>query len=149
MEGLRPPALDELGLGPAVTQAVSSLATPAGIRTDIAIPESLPDVPAAVEVAIYRIIAEAVTNVVRHAGAKSCRVAIGLRDHVVVADVCDDGGGFLVAEAGRPAVSGRPCGHGLTSMRERAEELGGSLQIRTDGGGTRVTATLPLPETSP
>ena len=146
VEGLRPPALDDLGLGPAVTQAVSSLAMPAGIRIDVTVPEPLPEVPAAVEVAIYRIISEAVTNVVRHAGATSCRVAVGLRDHVVVADVSDDGCGFPVAEPGRTSASAWAGGHGLTSMRERAEELGGSLQIRTGRGGTTVTATLPLPE---
>lgn len=146
VEGLRPPALDDLGLGPAVVQAVSSLATPAGIRIDVAVPEPLPEVPAAVEVAIYRIISEAVTNVVRHAGATSCRVSIGLRDNLVVAGVGDDGGGFPVAEPGRISASGQASGHGLISMRERAEELGGSLQIRTGSGGTTVTATLPLPE---
>lgn len=150
VEGLRPPALDDLGLGPAVRQEVSSLAVPAGIRADVEVAEPLPEVPAAVEVAIYRIISEAVANVVRHAGATSCRVAIGLRDSAVVAEVSDDGRGFPGDEPGWEArASGRAGGHGLTSMRERAEELGGSLQIRTRSGGTTVTATLPLAERPP
>jgi signal transduction histidine kinase len=157
VEGLRPPAVDDLGLGPAVRQAVLGLATLAGIHADVGIADPLPDVPAAVEVALYRIISEAVTNVARHSGAASCRVAILVRDRVIVAEVSDDGGGFSAAGPGGPHGDGRvrghwqalrdghAGGHGLTSMRERAEELGGSLAIYSDASGTTITATLPLP----
>ncbi len=112
--------------------------------------------PAAVEVALYRISA-AVTNVVRRSGAASCRVAILVRDRTIVAEVSDGGGGFPAAEPGGPHGDGRvrgdgqarrdgySDGHGLISMRERAEELGGSLTIRSDNSGTTITATLPLP----
>ena len=157
VEGLRPPAIDDLGLGPAVRQAVLGLATAAGIGADVDVADPLPDVPAAVEVALYRIISEAVTNVVRRSGAASCRVAILVRDRTIVAEVSDDGGGFSApggprgdgrarggGQAGRDAHAS---GHGLISMRERAEELGGSLAIRSDGSGTTITATLPLPGT--
>jgi signal transduction histidine kinase len=157
VEGLRPPAVDDLGLGPAVRQAVLGLATPAGIGADVNVDVALPDVPAAVEVALYRIISEAVTNVVRRSGATSCRVAIGLRDQAVVAEVSDDGGGFSATEPGGAGGGARvrgdgkahreehAGGYGLISMRERAEELGGSLTIRSDSSGTTITATLPLP----
>jgi signal transduction histidine kinase len=157
VEGLRPPAVDDLGLGPAVRQAVLGLATPAGIGADVDVADPLPDVPAAVEVALYRIISEAVTNVVRRSGAASCRVAILVRDAAIVAEVSDDGGGFSAAETGGPHSDGRlpgdgavrcagPAGgYGLISMRERAEELGGSLAIRSNSSGTTITATLPLP----
>ena len=106
VEGLRPPAVDDLGLGPAVRQAVLGLATPAGIGADVDVADPLPDVPAAVEVALYRIISEAVTNVVRRSGAASCRVAILVRDHAIVAEVSDDGGGFSAAEPGGPHARG-------------------------------------------
>jgi len=157
VEGLRPPAVDDLGLGPAVRQAVLGLATPAGIGAVVDVADPLPDVPAAVEVALYRIVSEAVTNVVRHSGAASCRVAILVRDRTIVAEVSDGGGGFPAAEPGGPHGDGRvrgdgqarrdgySDGHGLISMRERAEELGGSLAIRSDGKGTTIIATLPLP----
>ena len=157
VEGLRPPAVDDLGLGPAVRQAVLGLTTPAGIGADVDVADPLPDVPAAVEVALYRIISEAVTNVVRRSGAASCRVAILVRDHAIVAEVSDDGGGFSAVEPGGPHGEGRlrgdgtarrdghAGGYGLISMRERAEELGGSLAIRSDSSGTTITATLPLP----
>ncbi len=157
VEGLRPPAVDDLGLGPAVRQAVLGLTTPAGIGADVDVADPLPDVPAAVEVALYRIISEAVTNVVRRSGAASCRVAILVRDHAIVAEVSDDGGGFSAVEPGAPhgegrlrgdgtaRRDGRVGGYGLISMRERAEELGGSLAIRSDSSGTTITAMLPLP----
>src|SRR5580692_3313882 len=157
VEGLRPPAVDDLGLGPAVRQAVLGLTTPAGIGAHVDVADPLQDVPAAVEVALYRIISEAVTNVVRRSGAASCRVAILVRDNAIVAEVSDDGSGFSAVEPGCPRGVGwlrgdgtahrdaHAGGYGLISMRERAEELGGSLAIRSDGSGTTITATLPLP----
>jgi signal transduction histidine kinase len=138
VEGLRPPAVDDLGLGGAVRQAVLGLATAAGIAAEVDVADPLPDVPAAVEVALYRIVSEAVTNVARHSGATACRAAILVRDRTIVAEVSDNGSGFS-------APDGRPGGHGLISMRDRAEELGGSLAIRSGGSGTTITATLPLP----
>ena len=140
VEGLRPPAIDDLGLGPAVREMISRLGSKAGTCFSVVVPEPLPAVPAAVEVAVYRIVSEAVTNVVRHARAAACRVTISVEDQAMVAVVSDDGTGIP------PGASG-PCsrpGHGLVTMRERAEELGGELRIGSDGGGTSVIARLPL-----
>jgi two-component system NarL family sensor kinase len=93
--------------------------------------------PAAVEVAAYRIATEALTNVVRHARARSCEVRLSL-DGGLVVEVSDDGIG--VPSDRRPGV-------GLHSMRERAEELGGECTVGAFGtGGTRVLARLPLPD---
>jgi two-component system NarL family sensor kinase len=90
---------------------------------------------AAVEVAAYRIVQEALTNVLRHSGAASCEVSVRGRNGSLVVSVADDGRGTAAA-AGR--------GAGLETMRERAEELGGSLELlpRSDGG-TLVRAVLP------
>lgn len=143
VEGLRPPAIDELGVGPAVIQAVSRLASRTGTAIEFAIADPLPSVPAAVEVALYRIICEAVSNAVRHAGAAACQVTISVCDRVLVARVTDDGGGI-----GIPAPDGA-AGHGLATMREWAEELGGTFEIRSGDAGTSVTATLPLPPVAP
>jgi len=104
-------------------------------------PEELPPLPAAVEVACYRIAQEALTNVVRHAHAKTCRVRVSVDRDVGVLEVkiTDDG-------AGMPEE--RVAGVGLSSMRERAEELGGTLEVEPGPeGGTRVLARLPLPPT--
>jgi two-component system, NarL family, sensor kinase len=99
-------------------------------------PEDLPDLPAAVEVAVYRITQEALTNVVRHARARTCVVRLVV-DEDVTLEIVDDG-------AGIPAE--RSAGVGLTSMHERAFELGGSCIVEpAPRGGTRVLVRLPLP----
>jgi two-component system, NarL family, sensor kinase len=98
-------------------------------------PVPLPELPAAVEVAAYRIAVEAVTNAVRHAEATRCRVRIEARDELAV-EIEDDGRG-IPADA-VPDV-------GLESIRARAEELGGTVRLeRPADGGTRVVARLPL-----
>jgi signal transduction histidine kinase len=135
VEGLRPPALDELGLAEALHQLVGRLQAAEGptvsVRVDV--PNRL---PAAVEVATYRIVAEAVTNAVRHAGAQQVVVHVGVPGPCVVVEVCDDGLG---------TASPRDEGVGLVSMRERAAEIGGSLVlVSSPGHGTRVRAELPV-----
>jgi two-component system NarL family sensor kinase len=141
---LRPPTLDELGLVAAVREQAARLGVPAGgggtngLLVSVETPETLPPLPAAVEVAAYRIALEALTNVSRHAGASSCTVRISVNGELEL-EVRDDGAG-VGPEAAR--------GIGLTSMRERAEELGGSLSVHSDAGGrgTVVAARLPVEE---
>ena len=99
-------------------------------------PENTPPLPAAVEVAAYRIALEAMTNVSRHAGAQHCCVRLSLLDDLYL-EITDDGRGL--PQAVRAGV-------GLTSMRERAEELGGTCRTEVlPQGGTGVMARLPLP----
>jgi signal transduction histidine kinase len=134
---LRPPALDELSLVGAVTAHAGQLARSNGLVVEVTTsPDPLRELPAAVEVAAYRIACEAITNVVRHAGASTCTVALRLSGSTLTMRIDDDGIGVR-------AVTGP--GIGMTSMRERAEELGGTVDIaRVRPGGTRVTATLPI-----
>jgi signal transduction histidine kinase len=146
VDGLRPPALDELGLLGAIGQQAARLddgtgrgTTTAAIRVESE-PALLPDLPAAVEVAAYRITVEAMTNAVRHAGARLCRVRVEAGSQLTI-EVTDDGRGL-------PSPL-RP-GTGIESMRERAEELGGAVAIESrPGGGTRVLARLPLERAVP
>ncbi len=135
---LRPPALDELGLVGALREQALRLsgvdADGHALRVDVDAPDVLPDLPAAVEVAAYRIATEALTNVVRHAHADRCTVTIALGDRLEV----------VVADDGRGPADSKP-GVGLTSMRERAGELGGRCSISSrPGGGSVVRAELPL-----
>jgi two-component system, NarL family, sensor kinase len=107
------------------------------LRVQVQTPEDLPTLPAAVEVAIYRITQEALTNVARHANARTCIVQLVMNEDVTL-EIVDDG-------AGIPAE--RSAGVGLSSMRERASELGGSCVVeKASNGGTRVLVRLPLPE---
>ncbi len=130
---LRPPALDELGLIGALRQVAANL--PDGLQINLEVPESLPPLSAAVEVAAYRIAQEALNNVINHAHARSCTVSLSVHDELRL-EISDDGVG-LAADA--------RAGVGLISMRERAAELGGhcAIDARREGG-TRVLACLPL-----
>ena len=139
---LRPPALDELGLLEALRAHVAQMSGANG-RLHIVIeatPEPLPSLPAAIEVAAYRIALEAVTNVIRHAQARDCRIHFIIsKDEPpasLILTVTDDG-------IGLPA--NLQSGVGLISMRERAEELGGTCEVGSNQrGGTRITAALPF-----
>jgi signal transduction histidine kinase len=134
VEGLRPPALDELGLADACAQAIERLTAGSGLAASVDACDDLPALPAAVEVAAYRIVVEAVTNTVRHARARHCRVSITRTPAGLAIEVTDDGTGL--------AVSGQP-GHGLAIMRERAEELGGTVTVRDRSPGVTIQARLP------
>lgn len=134
-DSLRPPALDQLGLAGAVRQLVTRLSSPT-FHIHVYLPHDLPGLPAAVEVAIYRILAEALANVISHAGASNAYVAILVDEDTVSLDVVDDG-------AGLPKKPRRE-GIGLTSMRDRTQEIGGQYLITTvPEGGARMHAILP------
>jgi signal transduction histidine kinase len=132
IDGLRPTVLDTAGLTQAVERHAGTLdaTLPVDVTAD-GLPVLAPDV----EVAAYRIIAEALTNAARHAHAQHASVTISADESLHIA-VSDDGCG-ITADPG-------PRGVGLSSMRRRAEALGGGLNIHSTDGGTTVTATLPL-----
>lgn len=134
VHGLRPPALDDLGLLAALRQQAERLSsTELGATVDA---EDLPPLPAAVEVAAYRIASEALTNTARHADAGCAVVRLAAVPGALLVEVTDDGVGIA------PEVT---AGVGLRSIRERADELGGRTEIICPpGGGTRVRAWLPL-----
>jgi signal transduction histidine kinase len=134
---LRPPALDALGLLGAL-RAHADHHNDGGVRVTVEAPEQLPPLPAAVEVAAYRIALEAINNAERHAEARSCVVRVSLDNDAdtLRVEIVDDGRGI---------GEDRGTGVGLSSMRERAAELGGWCAVEAlASGGTRVRAYLPL-----
>ncbi|WP_250558579.1 sensor histidine kinase, partial [Pseudonocardia lacus] len=135
IEGMRPPALDNLGLAGAVEAHLAGRPR-RGPTVGLDLPAPLPALPAATEVAAYRIALEAVANAERHADARAVRVTLAVDGDRLRVEVVDDGRG--------PAPQ-RPAGVGIASMRERAGELGGTCTVgRRAGGGTTVRALLPL-----
>jgi signal transduction histidine kinase len=134
--GLRPPALDELGLPGAVRQQAERLAVGNhGMQVRVDVAGTLPKLDAATEVAAYRIAVEAVANAARHARARTCCVLLAA-DGLLRVEVTDDGDG--IARGARPGV-------GLTAMRERAAEIGGDCTVTPAAPrGTRVIARLPV-----
>jgi signal transduction histidine kinase len=140
---LRPPTLDELGLLGAIQEQAARYAVTGeerhgdGLRVLVEAPERLPMLPAATEVAVYRIVLEALTNVVRHAQAHTCciRLAFGVSNALEL-EVTDDGIGLPPEHRD---------GVGLAAMCERADELGGTCTVQSlPDGGTRVLARLPV-----
>ena len=135
--GLRPPALDDLGLVAALrTQSTTLGQGHNAMVISVEADSDLATLPAAVEVAAYRIALEAVANAARHANAQHCQVRLH-QDGALLVEVHDDGIGL---------PPDWHAGVGLTSMRERAVELGGTLRVEPApiGGGTLVTASLPV-----
>lgn len=143
---LRPPALDQLGLVLAIRDYGEQCGAPGEsdgegqLRIIVNAPEQLPPLPAAVEVAAYHIAREAITNAARHAQAHSCQVRLTLEEASgrpeLLLEITDDGVGL----SGEHRV-----GVGLSSMRERAEELGGKCAVGSSPeGGARVLVRLPV-----
>ena len=136
---LRPPALDELGMLPAIQEQAGQSST-GGLQVSVHAPDQMPPLSAAAEVATYRIVMEALTNVERHAHARHCRISLSVNDQVCI-EVLDDGVGLL---------PNHRAGVGIASMRERVAELGGSFTIESPAeGGTRVLAFLPASSRTP
>lgn len=132
---LRPPALDQLGLLPAIQEHISSLELPGNLEISLEVPEIIIELPAAIEVAAYRIVLEAVSNITQHAQADQATVRINV-NHWLEIEINDNGLGL--PENNSPGV-------GISSMKERAAELGGTCTIKQlPAGGTLVSARLPL-----
>ncbi len=130
---LRPPMLDELGL---IGAMQNSKFEGSQVRVEVIAPESMPKLPAAVEVAVYRIASEALHNVIKHAQATTCQMRIEIDGGCLILKVIDDGKRF---------AGDFQAGVGLSSMKERAAELGGTLMIQPfEPTGTCVLARIPL-----
>jgi two-component system NarL family sensor kinase len=141
VDDLRPRALDQLGLVSGLRERCKHFSretrSACGLtRVDVVAPDHMPQLPAAVEVAAYRIATEAVTNAARHGHATSCRVRLAVEAQALIVEIRDDGIGLPAEFA--PGV-------GIASMRERAAELGGHFSAaRHPAGGTIIAATLPI-----
>lgn len=136
---LRPEALDDLGLVNALISLCSRLASQGDLRIERQL-ERLPDIPPDVELVLYRVVQESLTNVVRHAEATQARVSLTSRAHTITLAVIDNGRGLPADLPTRTA--------GISGMRERARLLDGKLEIDSKPGeGTTVRLELPLGET--
>jgi len=133
---LRPPVLDEFGLVSAIQEHVAPYTGPNGLQVMFDVTKPMPPLPAAVEVAAYRITLEAFTNIVNHADASTCRIQIKIENDSLLLEISDNGKGL---------TSNTHFGIGSTSIRERATELGGECTIENmPKGGMRVIARLPI-----
>jgi two-component system, NarL family, sensor histidine kinase UhpB len=143
-QGLRPPALDMLGLAPAIESCARSIEENTGLQFDTVLSPVESLLAPEAELALYRIVQEALSNIARHAEAGTVRIRLSYSGRFVTATVEDDGSGFAVGE--EMAGGG---GLGLYGMQERAAYVGGTVDIDSEPGiGTRVRAIIPVVETA-
>lgn len=145
---LHPPLLDELGFHSAARWYAEGFAKRSGIQVQLQLAEILERLPRDIELALFRVLQESLTNVHRHAKASHVDIEVQCSDDEVILLVCDDGKGI-----GRESLlrfrSGHAGGIGLAGMRERLAELGGRLEVESGPSGTRIRATLPTHECEP
>jgi signal transduction histidine kinase len=142
---LRPSLLDDLGLLPALRSLVADFTERSGIRTDLALPSVLPPLSREAELALFRALQEALSNVLRHANAQSVDIGISINPEGVLLRVSDDGRGL---PTGITPERLELAGHmGLAGMRERITALGGSVRLRGGGGAGALLEVL-VPATS-
>jgi signal transduction histidine kinase len=143
---LHPPLLDETGFASAARWYVEGFAKRSGIQTSLDVPENLGRLSEAVELALFRVLQESLTNVHRHSKSPRADVSLRLSTEQVVLRVRDYGKGIPPEVLDRFQQNRTHGGVGLTGMRERIHELGGKLEMNSDGGGTRVLAVVPRSE---
>jgi len=139
---LHPPLLDECGLSTAIHWYVDGINRRNGLHVDVEIPANLRRLSEDAELAIFRIVQASLTNVHLHSKARAATVRLEPFPNALVVEIRDDGQGIpdgVMIHSSRT----KSVGVGITGMRERAEELGGRLEIETSGDGTTVKATIP------
>jgi signal transduction histidine kinase len=144
---LRPSLLDDLGLLPALRSLVADFSERSGIRADLAVPSVMPQLSREAELALFRALQEALSNVLRHANAQSVDIGISINTEGVLLRVSDDGRGL---PKGITPERLELAGHmGLAGMRERITALGGSVRLRAGGGaGALLEVLVPTPSGS-
>lgn len=143
---LHPPLLDAAGLASALRWFVDGFSERSKIKIEVEIPAELPRFSDEMEIAIFRIVQECLTNIHRHSGGTSAAIRVRQDDHRILVEVQDFGKGIPLDKQWEVSSSGRT-GVGFRGMRERLRQLGGTLAIQSDQSGTIVTATLPTPAT--
>jgi two-component system, NarL family, sensor histidine kinase FusK len=140
---LHPPLLDEMGLKAGLNWYIEGFRERSKISVSLSIPENLERLPPDLELMVFRVVQECLTNVHRHSGSPSATIRLSSSNEKLMLEIRDEGKGIpadrLVALTGSGLA-----GVGLRGMRERVKAFGGELEISSDGGGTTVRATIPV-----
>lgn len=140
---LHPPLLDEIGLISALKEYVNGFGERSGIRVSLDLPSDLERLPREVELSIFRIVQECLTNVHRHSGSGTAMVHLSHNPGEIHVEVSDQGRG-INPEIQAKFLAGKSSGVGLRGMRERLRQLGGGMEIQSSGRGASVIVVLPL-----
>ena len=140
---LHPPLLDENGLSGAIQWYIQGLAERSGLKIQLTVPANFGRLPDDMEVAIFRIVQECLTNIHRHSGSKTATIRFSRDAENVVLDIQDDGMGISAEKLA--AIRTQRSGVGITGMRERVRNLRGIMDIHSNGNGAKISVTLPVP----
>ena len=140
---LHPPLLDEVGFASAAKWYVEEFAKRSGIQATVDLPEILPRLPEFVEIGLFRVLQEGLTNIHRHSGSSRAEIHLETEPGKLCMDIIDYGNGIPTQVLERWRRTGT-AGVGLTGMRERIRELGGDIEISSTGSGTLVRVTVPV-----
>jgi PAS domain S-box-containing protein len=140
---LHPPMLDECGISSAVSWYVQGLAERSGLKIDLEVPDTLGRLPAEMELVIFRLVQEGLTNIHRHSGSKTAVIKIEREESTVRVQVEDQGSGMSPERLAE--IQSQGTGVGIRGMRERVRHFNGDLVVESGPSGTKVSATLPLP----
>jgi len=145
---LYPPMLEEAGLKSAIPWFLHGFMERSGVTTKLDIADDFPRQPREVELAIFRVLQESLTNVIRHSGSRAANIRVSMQGEVVKLEIADQGKGIspLVLEALNRGSLGE-LGIGLRGMRERIRQLGGALEVSSISGETIVRASVPCGKT--
>lgn len=146
---LHPPLLDEAGFASAASWFVAGFSQRSGIRVSLDLPTDLQRLPEAIEIALFRVLQESLTNVHRHSRAKSAEISVEVDAEQVTIEVRDHGRGMPPHVIKQVEAETSKLGVGLAGMRERIHELGGRFAVSSDEHGTAVHATIPLGSEQP
>ena len=141
---LHPPMLDELGFAASTSWYITGFARRSGIEVNVELPEEQPRFTESMDLTLFRVLQECLTNILRHSGSKKAEVRLEIAGQEVVLSVRDYGKGMTREQIEKFMTSGTDVGVGLGGMRERVRDLGGKVELQTPGAGTTVKVTLPL-----
>jgi signal transduction histidine kinase len=142
---LHPPLLDESGFAAAAAWYVDGFNKRSPIQVKLQLPERI-RLPGSVEIVLFRVLQESLTNITKHAGSATVDVLLQLDQNVISLSVRDYGKGISAERLAKMNGSGSDVGVGIAGMRERLKELGGRLEIESDSTGTLLKASIPLPK---
>jgi PAS domain S-box-containing protein len=139
---LHPPLLDENGLTEAIRWYMQGLTERSGLNIDLDIAENFGRLPTEMEMAVFRIVQECLTNIHRHSGSKTATIRLSRNRESVALEILDEGSGIAAEKL--DGIRAQRSGVGITGMRERVRHLKGSMEIHSNGAGTKISVTLPV-----
>jgi two-component system, NarL family, sensor kinase len=145
---LHPPLLDEAGFSSAARWYMEGFAQRSGVEVKMDVPDDVGRLPKPIELGLFRLLQESLTNIHRHSGSARAEIVLQLFPDKVILQVRDYGKGISQELLENFRTKGTNSGVGLAGMRERLRELGGRLEIQSKVPGTLISVTMPLPETS-